>query len=81
LEKNTVERQLNALRAGIHELCKQTETNWKMLFENSLCGPVGLSHKQRNDWCALVCVHLGEQVDVQISNNSLHLMRAWHAGG
>ena len=36
-----------------------------------------LSHKQRNDWCTVVGVHLGEQIDVEISNNnSFHLMHA-----
>jgi len=41
-----------------------------------------LSHKQRNDWCTVVSAHLGEQIDVEISNNnSFHLMHAEHAGG
>ena len=26
-----------------------------------------LSHKQRNNWCTVVSVHLGEQIDVEIS--------------
>jgi len=30
-----------------------------------------------NDWCAVVSVHMGEQIDVEISNNnSFHLMHA-----
>ena len=36
-----------------------------------------LSHKQRNNWCTAVSAHLGEQIDVEISNNnSFHLMHA-----
>jgi len=36
-----------------------------------------LSHKQRNRWCTVVSAHLGEQIDVEISNNnSFHLMHA-----
>ena len=53
LKNNIAERQLNALGAGIHELCKQTGTNWNTLFKNSSCGPVALYHKQRNDCCVL----------------------------
>jgi len=78
LEKNRAavpERQLDSLRAGTHKLCKQTD----ILFfvKNSSCGPVMLSRKQRNDWCTVVSVHLGKQIDVEISNNNnFHLMHA-----
>jgi len=78
-EKNRAavpERQLDSLKAGTHELCKQTETNWNPFFvKNSSCGPVMLSHKQRNDWCTVVSARLGEQIDVEFfNNNSFHLM-------
>ena len=30
------ERQLDALGAGTHELCKQTETNWNIFIRKTL---------------------------------------------
>jgi len=37
-----------------------------LFFKNSLCDPVMLSHKQRNDWCTVVSMHLGKQIEVEI---------------
>ena len=44
-----------------------------------LCSDVQLTEKLLV-YCS--SAHLGEQIDVEISNNnSFDLMRAWHAGG
>ena len=57
------------LSKQVPELCKQTETNWSNFFF-VLWISVVLSHEQRNDWCTIVSAHLGEQIEVEISNNS-----------
>jgi len=56
------ERQLDSLRAGTHELYKQTETNWNTFFQQLFVWLVMLSHKQRNDLCTVVSVHLLSKV-------------------
>jgi len=59
--------------------------NWNTFFENSLCGPVMLSLKQRNNCrsvTTVVSAHMGEQIDVKFPTTTTSFdARIQHAGG
>lgn len=65
-EKKRGERQLDALGAGIHKLCKQIETKTKTYFlEKTRCVALQCCPTNRGTTGMLQCGHLGKQVDVE----------------